>query len=99
MADSAKHPRLQMSRHLSGLASPKVATGGQAKGGQMNGNGNDRSSGRAPKGAQANVGACSLVTDNVTMQHSVLLSGTQIVNLSLRLLLFPLTGSHRCLGG
>jgi hypothetical protein len=31
LADSAKHPRLQMSRHLSGLPAPKAATGGQAK--------------------------------------------------------------------
>jgi hypothetical protein len=31
LADSAKHPRLQMSRHLSGLVSPKVANGVQDK--------------------------------------------------------------------
>jgi hypothetical protein len=64
MADSAQHPRLQMSRHLSGLVSPK-ANGGQTKGGQANGTNNyEKSPGRAPKGGQANVGTCQGLHDS-----------------------------------
>jgi hypothetical protein len=58
LADSAKHPRLQMSRHLSGLPPPK-ANGGQTVGAHAKGQGmaNEEAAGYSTKQAQGVVGA------------------------------------------